>query len=152
MHRRIHSRCVVTLAGMLLMVVSSGCAMLTVPAGGAGTVTILQDGFVETIAFEGGPKLNIQINDEEVPEGEALFPHELTIGKFSPVIGSGFTKRENIYYRERIDHHGSDTFEVDGETFRVRWESECWHVVTTSDASVFRVTIEHPDYVPALEK
>jgi hypothetical protein len=121
--------------------VLAGCMTLTVPQGGEGTVRVVVGGFVETIEFVDGPTFNIQINDEDVPEGEALFPHELTIGKFSKVIGSGFTKRSNIYYRERIDYYsGNDTFSADGGEYRVSWKRNEWDVF--AHTNIYYVTVE----------
>ncbi len=127
---------------ILLSVVLSGCTTVMVPHGERGTVKIVEGGLVETISFEDGPTFNIQITEKEVPEGTFHFPHVLTIGKFSTLVGSGFTKRSNIYYESRIGPRGHDTFEVGKGKYRVGWKRLGLIHWTESTGSVFSVTIE----------
>jgi hypothetical protein len=121
----------------------SGCTSLSVPQNGSGTVKIIEGGLVETMVFDGRVTLNIQITKEHKPKYEHPVQHVLTIGKFSPIIGSGFTKRSNIYYESKIGLHGQDTFEVDRKKYHVLWrEVDVIPGPKHSVTSVFSVTIE----------
>ncbi|MBN1675611.1 MAG: hypothetical protein JXR37_31505 [Kiritimatiellae bacterium] len=126
-----------------LCVLLAGCATLVVPRGGRVTVKIVEGGFVENVRFVGAEPLNIQITEQDVPAGEALFPHVLTIGKFSPVAGSGFTRRSNIYYESRIAPQGQATFSVGSDTYRVTWNAPYGSGWPDPHSSVFVVTLEH---------
>ena len=129
-----------------LSIFSQGCTTLTELQGGNGSVRIVEGGLVETMVFDGGTTLNIQITQEDVPEYDYLEQHILTIGKFSPVLGSGFTKRSNIYYESPIGSHGDNLFVVDGERFRVFWKEIDAITGSRHSVSVFSATIEkvHP--------
>jgi hypothetical protein len=117
-----------------LMLVFAGCASHTIPdhrgvapdgapvPGYYGqTVRVVTGGLVETVELDEGRPLNLQINVEDLRPDEAGFPHQLTIGRFSKWLGSGFAHGGNIYYRKRIDIEGVDTFQVEGITHYVRW-------------------------------
>ncbi len=127
----------------------SGCRAIAVPEGGTGSAGMLTGGFVETMRFANGRTLNMQVTEEEVPVGEAGFPHVLTIGRFSPLIGSGFSARRNIYYQEQIGSRGSDTFKVEGEEYRVRWYSSNYMSVLDPERTIFDITIE--EVLPAAQ-
>ena len=125
-----------------LSIALSGCTPIVVLQEGSGTVTIVEGGLVETMVFDGGATLNIQITKEHEPEYEYLFQHVLTIGRFSPLIGSGFTKRSNIYYESTIEPHGEDAFVVDREKYHVIWREIDVIPSNKNSVSVFSVTIE----------
>ena len=141
-------------------VLTTGCA--TVPTGGyygdvselgtPGTVLarmeIGEGMLVETAALDDGRTINLQINKEDVPTGEALYPRVLTIGKFSTLLGSGFTGRENIYYRKRIGDQGKDVFEVDGRRYLVTWNCNYRNPLTYAVADYYTVAIQRL-YSPA---
>jgi hypothetical protein len=142
---------VLVLTGGLTLALA-GCASHTIPdqhgmapsqapmPGYYGqTVRVVTGGLVETIELDEGRPLNLQINVEDLRPGEAGFPHQLTIGRFSRWLGSGFARGRNTYYRKRIDTEGAETFQVDGITHYVRW------TMTSSDPdpekAVFEVSI-----------
>lgn len=132
----------------------AGCA--TVPTGGyygdvseLGTpgevlakISIGEGLLVETVSLDGGRTVNLQINREEVPKGEALSPDVLTIGKFSTILGSGFTGRDNIYFRKRIGFQGQDVFEVDGRNYLVTWHCNYRNPLTWVVADIYTITIQ----------
>jgi len=142
---------VLELTGCLALAFA-GCASNTIPddrgvaPNGASvpgyhgqTVRVVTGGLVETITLDEDRPLNLQINVEDLRPGEAGFPHQLTIGRFSKWLGSGFAHGQDIYYRKRIDTEGADTFQVDGITHYVRW------TMTSRDpdpgSAVFEVSI-----------
>ena len=129
-----------------LLAAISGCTPLAVPQNGSGTITIIEGGLVETMVFDGGTTLNIQITQEDVSEYDYLDQHILTIGEFSPIIGSGFTKRSNIYYESPIDFGGNDIFMVGKEKFRVFWKETDVITRSRNPASVFSVTIDQVSF------
>ena len=97
---------------------------------------------VETVTLDDGQTVNLQINEEDVPKGEALYPRTLTIGKFSTILGSGFASKENIYYRKRIGNQGKDVFEVAGKRYLVSWECNYSNPLTYMVADFYTVTIQ----------
>jgi len=125
-----------------LLLSLNGCASLSVPPGGSGNVVIVEGGLVETMVFSGKTTLNIQITSEHEPQYEYLVMPVLTIGRYSPVIGSGFTSRENIYYESTIGASGTDFFEVGPESYRVQWEEIDVLPGRRHPVSVFSVTVE----------
>lgn len=141
-------------AMMLTMILMTGCA--AVPTGGyygdvseLGTPGVVlarlevgEGMLVETVALDDGQTVNLQINKEDVPEGEALYPRVLTIGKFSTILGSGFTGKENIFYRKRIGDQGKDVFEVNGKHYLVTWECNYRNPLTYTVADYYTVTIQ----------
>jgi hypothetical protein len=128
----------------------AGCATpVRVPRAGSGTVEVTEGGLVETLIFDSGHTLNLQVTELDVPVGKALFPHVLAIGKFSEVLGSGFTKRANIYYESRIGGRGNDAFAVDGISYSVSWWSRDIIRLDEPDISVFTVTVEIKGALPA---
>lgn len=141
-------------------VLAAGCA--TVPTGGyygdiaeLGTPGVIlarleigEGMLVETAALDDGRTINLQINKEDVPKGEALYPRALTIGKFSTLLGSGFTGSENIYYRKRIGDQGQDVFDVDGRRYLVIWRCNYRNPLTYAVADYYTVTIQRL-YSPA---
>lgn len=90
------------------------------------TVQVTTGGLVETIELDEGRPLNLQINAVDLAPAEVGFPHELTIGRFSRWLGSGFSRASNVYYRKRIPDEGADTFEIDAITHYVRWTVTTW--------------------------
>jgi len=120
----------------------SGCAVLEVPHGGSGRVRIVEGGLVETIMFESGATLNMQITREDSGEYSPLAWHVLTIGKFSPVIGSGFTRRSNIYYEATIGPYGEDAFWVGDDLYHVNWQEIDIIPAVHYPLGVFSVTVE----------
>lgn len=124
-----------------------GCSSLHVPRYGSGTVEIIEGGLVETIEFEGGESLNIQITKEHVPGYKYLAQHVLTIGKFSPIIGSGFSRRSNIYYESIIGDQGHDTFNAGNIQYNVLWkEIEVIPGHKNNTTSIYSVTIKQLEY------
>ncbi len=120
--------------GSVFCLFGAGCA--TIPNGGysgnlselgapgrvLGRVEVAEGMLVETVSLGAGKSVNIQINRDKPPSKE-YFLHDnvLTIGRFSKVFGSGFTKKKNIYYRKRIFDRGTDVFDVDGRKYLVNW-------------------------------
>lgn len=145
---------------MMPVAFMAGCA--AVPTGGyygdvseLGTPGVVlarrdigQGMLVETVTLDDGATVNLQINKEDVPQGEALYPRVLTIGKFSTILGSGFTSRDNIYYRKRIDHQGKDFFELNGKRYLVTWDCNYRNPLTYMVADYYTVTIQRL-YSPA---
>lgn len=145
---------------VMAAVLSAGCA--AIPTGGyygdiseLGTPGVVlarleigQGMLVETVTLDEGRTINLQINKADVPEGEALYPRVLTIGKFSTILGSGFTGKNNIYYRKRIGHQGRDVFEADGKRYLVAWECDFHNPLTYMAADYFTVTVQRL-YSPA---
>jgi len=144
----------------MVSVLVAGCA--TIPTGGYyGDVSEigtpgevlgkreLGEGMqVATVRLENGQTINMQINEEDVPAGEALYSHVLTIGKFSAILGSGFTGKENIYYRKRIGADGKDIFKVGGRNYLVTWDCNYRNPLTWLVADFYTVTIQRL-YSPA---
>lgn len=133
---------------------AAGCG--TIPTGGyhgnlsdlgvAGpvltTVSVGEGLVVRTLVLDEGRSANIQITHQDVQAGKAGFRHVMTIGKFSKVLGSGFTSRKNIYYEKRIDYNGRDVFEVAGNRYLVTWECDWKNPVTYAVANVFNVRVQ----------
>jgi hypothetical protein len=128
---------------VLLALNLSGCATATVARNGRGNVTVVAGGLVESIAFANGITLNIQITREHLPEKGYLGQHILTIGRFSPIIGSGFAKRSNIYYEAPIWAYGEDDFMAGSDMYRIFWRETEIIAGRKHPVSVFSVTLEH---------
>lgn len=138
---------------MFAMVVA-GCA--SIPTGGyygdisklgtpgpvLTTVNVGEGLLVKTLHLDEGRSVNMQITHQDVPPGKAGFRHVMTIGRFSKVLGSGFTSRKNIHYEKRIDYRGKDVFEVDGARYLVTWACDWKNPVTYAVANVFKVTVQ----------
>ncbi len=141
-------------AVMLTMVLMTGCA--AIPTGGyygdvsdigtpgplLGTMELGEGMQVKTVRLDTGRTINLQINEEDVPEGEALYSHVLTIGQFSTILGSGFTAKENIYFRKRIGPDGRDIFQVDDKNYLVTWDCNYRNPLTWIVADYYSVTIQ----------
>ena len=85
--------------------------------------------------------VNLQVNKEDVPETESLsYAQTLTIGTFSKVWGSGFSKPENIYYRKRIWYEGRDVFEIEGDRYLVEWWCDYKNPLTYVIADMYTIT------------
>lgn len=124
--------CICALCAVLL----SACA--TVPNGGyhgpvkqlgipgpiLGTVQVGEGLLVQTVKVDDNTELNIQINEDKVESDPLLFDNVLTIGSFSRIVGSGFSKKKNIYYQKRIDDSGRDSFTLNTRTFLVTWKCD----------------------------
>jgi hypothetical protein len=123
------------------ILMATGCATVVVPEGCTGTVGLMTGGFVETMQFANGRTFNIQVTEDELPEGEVGYPHVLTIGRYSTLMGSGFAVRSNIYYEARIGPYGSDTFSVADEEYRVQWHSSNYRTVLDPERTIFEVSI-----------
>lgn len=137
----------------ILLVLCAGCA--TIPNGGyAGDISELgvpgdllcvvnlgEGLLVGTAQLGNGRAVNLQITKEDVPKTDSTYyARTLTIGNFSKIIGSGFTKKENIYYRKRIWYSGKDVFEIDGDKYLVEWHCDFSNPLTYSVADMFRLT------------
>lgn len=150
----------VTAAMMVTMIAMAGCA--AIPTGGyygnvsdigtpgpvLGKMELGEGMMVKTVGLDTGRTINLQINEEDVPEGEALYSHVLTIGTFSTLLGSGFTGKENIYYRKRIGSDGRDIFPVDGNNYLVTWDCNYRNPLAWIVADYYTVTIQRL-YTPA---
>lgn len=126
----------------LFILFLQGCATHYVSQGGNVTVTIVEGGLVETISFDRGPTFNIQITPDNDPENDYFYYPVLTIGKFSPWLGSGFTRSSNIYYEAPIGQYGRDTFEFSRTLYNVYWQEIDIIPWAYSFRSVFTVTLE----------
>ncbi len=111
------------------------------------TIRVLRNGFVETVELESGVEVNIQINEKDpnplnksYPTPEESADQDMTIGKFSKVIGSGFSKKKNIYFRKGIYNSGSDYFTVDDVKYKVEWDLDYWAFMSWFVNDVYDVT------------
>lgn len=100
-------------------------------------MTIVKGGLVETLAFADGSSLTIQVTGQDVPEYSYLTEHVLTIGNFSPVWGSDFIDRTNIFCESAIRESGSEIFFAGPVSYRVIWQQIDGYPVTDSEAAVF---------------
>ncbi|MDH4316927.1 MAG: hypothetical protein OEV64_00930 [Desulfobulbaceae bacterium] len=131
----------------------SGCA--PVPNGGyygdisrLGSVGMVLDTvrvgkglLVETAHLDKNRTVNLQINEEEVPQTEPhLYSRTLTIGKFSKIWGSGFSGPKNIYYRKRIWYNGRDVFDIEGNRYLVEWQCDYRDPITYLLDDMYTVT------------
>ncbi len=143
---------------IMLMVGSAGCT--TIPNGGyhgdisklgilgdvLATVRLGEGLLVGTAQLDNNRFVNLQINKEDIPNYAGtksdpfFYARTLTIGKFSKVLGSGFTRRENIYYRKRIWYNGKDVFEVDGNRYLVEWYYNYKDSLTYIIADMYTIT------------
>lgn len=133
---------------LLCCLVLASCAVHQVPAGGSGSLRLVEGGLVETLAFNGGLTLNIQVTGQDVSTDPYLYPYVLTIGSFSPVMGSGFASRADIYFESGIGEYGTDRFEAAGKGYRVGWRQLEGFPVTDSPTGVFVVTITQDSFLP----
>ena len=115
------------------------------------TIRVLRNGLVETVELEPGVTVNIQINEKEsnplnksYPTPEESADQDMTIGKFSKVIGSGFSKKKNIYFRKGIYNSGSDYFTVSNKKYKVSWELDYWAFMSWFINDVYDVTFYKP--------
>lgn len=132
--------------GVLIFINLTGCTTMNVQQGGSTTLRIVEGGLVESLAFGGSTSLNIQITRENMPEYKCLDPDILTIGRFSPVLGSGFSSRSDIYYESPINTFGEDIFMVGQEQYRVIWiqiDSIPGHRHSTN---IYSITIQQVQY------
>jgi hypothetical protein len=96
---------------------------------------------VKTAQLGNDRSVNLQINKEDLPQSDPLYyARTLTIGKFSKIWGSGFTRKENIYYRKRIWYCGKDVFEVDGDQYLVEWQCNYRDPLTYVLADMYTIT------------
>jgi hypothetical protein len=135
-------------ASAFLTILLTGCSALHVPRYGSATVTLIEGGMVETIVFDGGEVINMQITEEHMPENKYYIRNVLTIGEFSPIIGSGFTRRSNIYYESTIEDQGQAVFTA-GKMMQydVRWQEV--DVITSHKnnmTSVYSVIVRQLDF------
>ncbi|MFC1498365.1 hypothetical protein ACFLS1_07860 [Verrucomicrobiota bacterium] len=140
---------------IILMIGLAGCA--TIPNGGyhgdisklgtpgdvLATIRLGEGLLVETAQLDNNRSVNLQINKENVPETDPLYyARTLTIGKFSKIFGSGFTKRKNLYYQKRIWYNGKDVFEIDGDRYLVEWrcnyKDPLTYIITDMYVIIFR--------------
>lgn len=137
----------------IIVMIAAGCT--TIPNGGyhgdlsqlgipgavLATVRLGEGLLVGTAQLDNNRSINLQINKEEVPKSESLYyARTLTIGKFSKLWGSGFTKGENIYYRKRIWYDGKDVFEINGDRYLVEWRYDERDPLSYSVADMYIVT------------
>jgi len=84
--------------------------------------------FVATAHLDKNRSVNLQITREDEPsyagtkDHPILYNRTLTIGKFSKILGSGFSSAEDIYYRKRIWYDGKDVFRIGDDWYLVEWE------------------------------
>lgn len=95
---------------------------LGIPGPVLGTVQVGEGLLVQTVMIDDHTALNIQINEDKVANDPLLFDNVLTIGKFSKVLGSGFSKKKDIVYRKRIHESGKDSFALNDRKYLVTWE------------------------------
>lgn len=148
-------RTIIRVALGLLCLAVIGCA--TIPNGGhygdisklgtpgpvLGQVEISEGMLVDTIHLDDSTSVNIQINEDKPSYSkQPLYENVLTIGKFSKLIGSGFTKKENIYYRKRIYYNGQDVFELNGRHYLVSWNLNYRNPLTYVVADTYTFTIQ----------
>lgn len=132
---------------VLLSLLLFGCSTLHVPRYGSASVTIVEGGLVETILFDGGEELNMQITEEHMPEDAFFERNVLTIGRFSPIFGSGFTTRSNIYYESTIGDHGQAAFTAGNMQYEVRWqEVDVIPGYKNKKTSVYSVIVRQLDF------
>jgi len=93
------------------------------------TRLVTEGGFVSTFDLDGREYVNLQINKYQYPRnshgyspGDYGYGHTMTIGHFSEVLGSGFSKKSSIFFKKRITGRGQDTFQLGGTTYRVTWQ------------------------------
>ena len=139
---------VLWLALSFLGISAVGCTVQRVPSGSSITFNVVEGGLVESVAFAGGPPLNVQITGQDDPEDEFLYPYVLTIGHFSPVLGSGFTNRTHIYFESGIGAYGHDLFPVEQVSYQISWQQLEGFPVTDSSAAVFSVTLRQKSAAP----
>ena len=102
-----------------------------------GVVQVGEGMLVRNIKLKPATEINIQINEDD----PLLFENVLTIGKFSELLGSGFTKKENIYYEKRIHNSGKDFFAVKGKTYLVEWKCDYKDARTHLVSDHYTVTV-----------
>ena len=104
------------------------------------SVKLGQGLLVATASLDQGREVNLQVTKEDVPQTEPLkYSRTLTIGKFSKVLGSGFAKKEDIYYRKRIWYKGKDFFEIGSDKYLVEWKCDYSDVRTYLIADIYEI-------------
>ncbi len=107
---------------------------------------IMQGGLVKTMQLDDGRSINVQINKEDVPKNEALYSRTMTIGAFSKILGSGFTKKKDLAFKKRIGNIGQDTFTLDGIIYQVTWRRDNWDVTSLLVSDIYTVVMRRaPD-------
>lgn len=89
---------------------------------------VTKGGFVETFNLDAGQYVDVQINKyQHSSNSHAYSPDNfgyeqtLTVGHFSKVLGSGFSKKSNIFFKKKIRSSGQDTFRLGEMIYRVTW-------------------------------
>lgn len=127
----------------VMFLVLHGCSSLSIQQGGRAIVRLVEGGLVETLVFGGRTTLNMQVTLLEDDETDVYFAKKiLTIGNFSPVIGSGFTSRSNIYFEAEIGSYGQARFDVGQEKFHIIWKEIGATLKGNRYASIFSVTVD----------
>lgn len=114
---------------------------LGIPGPVLGEVQVGEGMLVQTIKIDKENEINIQINEDKDEYDQLLFDNILTIGKFSTLLGSGFTGKENIYYQKRISESGKDVFGVNDRQFLVTWECDLKDARTYLLSDHYKVTV-----------
>jgi hypothetical protein len=111
-----------------------------------GRVQLAEGMLTELIDLAPGRSVRLQVTTEPASPGRGHRPSLLTIGRFSPILGSGFTRRKNIFFKSRLGAYGSDIFNVDGVPYHVNWKWEFPHPVTVLVSNLY--TIEIHEWIP----
>ena len=147
-----------------MLVVLTGCG--TIPNGGfytdnpehgtpgpvLSTITLGRGLLVQDAQLDNGRVVQAQISRDEVEsyQDQTLYEQVLTIGHFSKVIGSGFSKKKDIFYRKRIWRNGRDVFYLDGAPYLVEWRLNYKHPITYIVDDMY--TLDFRSFLPPKEK
>ena len=114
---------------------------LGTPGGVLATVRLGEGLLVGTAQLDNNHSVNLQLNKEDVPQSNPLYyARTLTIGKFSKIWGSGFSRRKNIFYQKRVWYNGKDIFEIDGDRYLVEWRCNYKDPLTYIIADMYIIT------------
>jgi hypothetical protein len=139
----------------VIPLILSGCS--TIPNGGfvgdvskmglvpgveLDTIRLGKGLLVQDVMLDPDLVVQAQISKDELEkyEDQTQFEQILTIGRFSKILGSGFAKKKDIFYRKRIWHSGRDIFEVDGGRYLVEWTLNVNDPITYLVADMYTLT------------
>lgn len=118
------------------------------------TQKVVDGGLVSTFNLDDGQYVNLQINKYQRPSNSHAYSakdfgyeHTLTIGHFSKMLGSGFSKKSNIFYKKKIRSSGQDTFQLGVDTFRITW-----YLIDARYYNVYEVVIDKPEEAKRYQK
>ena len=146
---------------LIVLALSLLCGCSTIPNGGhpgdlskygkpgpvLDTVHIGRGMLVEDLRLGTNGTIQAQVSKAEIEDYQDPLLHEqiLTIGHFNKVTGSGFAKKENIYYRKRIWHDGQDVFSIGNATYLVKWKPKTPNTLVAIDTYILTVQIFVPN-------